>query len=203
MDVNRPNINRDEYPSNAHGSKDHRKVEKVVTGKVVNKKKSFCKQMKENILGEDIKEVSSYVFWDTLIPALKSTIVDMLTGGIEMFFYGRRTSKSSRDKRTSFVSYNSMYDKSPSRKETSSSRNTGSFDDLVFETYTDADTVLGHLVDLVEEYDMVTVADLYDLVGKPGNFTDNKYGWMNLSSAKVIRVRNGYVIDLPRPILID
>lgn len=203
MDIKRPNINRDNYPSNAHGERDHKKVEKVISGNVVKKKKSFCKQMKENILGEDIKEVSSYVFWDTLIPALKSTLVEMLTGGIEMFFYGRKTSKSSRDKRNTYVSYNSMYDRTPSRKESTTSRNTGAFDEFVFKSRSEAETVRDHLVDLIEEYDMVSVADFYDLVGETGNFTDNKYGWVNLADAKVIRVRDGYIIDLPRPVLLD
>lgn len=30
------------------------------------------------------------------------------------------------------------------------------------------------------------------------NYTDNKYGWTDLSSAQVERVRDGYVIRLPR-----
>lgn len=205
MDENRPRINRDDYPSNAHADKSSHKVEKIVTGKVVKKKKSFCKQMKENILGEDIKEVGSYVFWDTLVPALKNTIVDMLTGGIEMFFFGKRVSNSSRnkDRGRTYVSYNSMYDKTPTRKESSYSRKSVSLDDIIFETAGEADTVLDHLVGLTEEYGMVSVADYYDLVGQPGNFTDNKYGWVNLSDAKVMRVRGGYFIDLPKPVLLD
>lgn len=205
MDENRPRINRDAFPSNAHADRD-KKVEKIVTGKVTKQKKSFGKQIKENILGEDIKEVSSYVFWDTFVPALKSTIVDMLTGGIEMFFFGRKVSKSSRDRdrgRT-YVSYNSMYDKTPTRKESSQySRRSVSFDEFAFETKAEADTVLDHLVGLTEEYGMVSVADFYDLVGETGNFTDNKYGWVNLADAKVYRTRGGYVIDLPKPVLLD
>ena len=35
------------------------------------------------------------------------------------------------------------------------------------------------------------------------NFTDNKYGWKDLSSASVSRVRDGYLLNLPRTVLLD
>jgi hypothetical protein len=45
---------------------------------------------------------------------------------------------------------------------------------------------------------LVSVADLYDLVGVTGNYTDNKYGWTDIRSASVIRVRDGYMLKLPK-----
>ena len=50
----------------------------------------------------------------------------------------------------------------------------------------------------MEEYSFVRVADLYDLVGVTGLFTDNNYGWTNIRNAKIVRVRDGYKIDMPR-----
>ena len=49
----------------------------------------------------------------------------------------------------------------------------------------------------------VTVADLYDLVGISSDYTDRKYGWTDLATAKPIRVRGGYLLDLPRAKLLD
>ena len=57
--------------------------------------------------------------------------------------------------------------------------------------------------DILEKYGMVSVADLYDLVGVTGNYTDNKYGWTNLSNAEIVRVRDGYQIKLPRARVLD
>ena len=37
-------------------------------------------------------------------------------------------------------------------------------------------------------------ADLYDLVGINGSYTDNKYGWTHLRSTDVQRVRDGYLL---------
>ena len=52
--------------------------------------------------------------------------------------------------------------------------------------------------EMIEQYDAVRVADLYDLVGITGDYTDNKYGWTNIPNARVVRTRDGYKIEMPR-----
>ena len=48
-----------------------KKVEKVVTGKVMMKKEGFFSKMFKGFISEDAKDVKSYVFMDVLIPAMK------------------------------------------------------------------------------------------------------------------------------------
>lgn len=48
--------------------------------------------------------------------------------------------------------------------------------------------------ELIDTYKLVSVADLKDLVGITGNYTDNRYGWTSIRSAEVVRVRDGYTI---------
>ena len=57
--------------------------------------------------------------------------------------------------------------------------------------------------ELIETYGSATVADLYDLVGITCNYTDNKYGWTNLRNAEPIRVRDGYMLKMPKALPID
>ena len=58
--------------------------------------------------------------------------------------------------------------------------------------------------ELIDAYGFVTVADLYDLVGVTGNYTDNKYGWTSIRNAEPVRARGGgYILKLPRAIPID
>ena len=57
--------------------------------------------------------------------------------------------------------------------------------------------------ELIETYGMVSVADLYDLVGITCNYTDNKYGWTSVRNAEPVRTRDGYVLKLSRPIPIN
>ena len=74
---------------------------------------------------------------------------------------------------------------------------------FVFDTRKEAEEVLDRMDDLIDTYGVVSVADLYDLVGISGNYTDNKYGWTNLRNADVQRVRDGYLLKLPKALPFD
>lgn len=56
------------------------------------------------------------------------------------------------------------------------------------------------MIDVLDEYDVVTVGDFYDLVDMDSVYTDRDWGWDNLGGAYVDRVRDGYIIRLPRVI---
>lgn len=77
------------------------------------------------------------------------------------------------------------------------------FDEIILENRVEAEEVLDRLFERIEEYGTATVADLYDLVGMTGDYTDNKYGWTGLATASVSRTKGGYVLDLPRPEVLD
>ncbi|MCX7817551.1 MAG: hypothetical protein N2317_08620 [Syntrophales bacterium] len=205
---------RMDFPSNSHKSRQEKeetkKVEKVVTGPVVARKKSLGKRVLETFIGDDINSVGSYILHDVLIPAAKATITDMVQGGIEMFLYGeRKGSRTRRENGRSYVSYNSYSSSSPRRDDrdrrdiSSKNRARHSFDDIILSSRGEAEEVLSNLVDLVLDYGQASVSDLYELVGITANFTDNKYGWTDLASASVSRVRDGYMINLPKPVLLD
>lgn len=213
------------YPANSHKAKSsitdssvsevraEKKVTKVITGGVVTKKKTFGKKMSELFLSDDVDSVAGYILHDVLIPAAKSTFSDMVNGGLDMMLFGEtKGSRTRRDKGKSYVSYNGYYGKTSynhdSRDrnrlaETSKRRARHNFDDIILETRGEAEEVLSNLVDLTVDYGMASVADLYALVDLESNFTDDKYGWVDLSGAVVTRVRTGYMIDLPRTIALD
>ena len=208
------------FPSNSKTQKakvqpkappEEKKVEKVVTGTVKQKKRGFGKKLAENLLEDDTKSVGSYIFYDILIPAFKDLIFDTIRGGVEQALWGTsRRSKSSSVRRdggrtyTSYdrVSYNSGRDRDRDRERgrdiSRTSRARHNFDEITLESRGEAEEVLSHLVDLTIDYGMATVADLYGLVGIIPNFTDDKYGWYDLRDASISRVRGGYLINLPR-----
>ena len=193
-------------PGDQEKAEEKKKVEKVVSGKVTQRKKSLGKKILETFVGEDVGNVNQYLVHDILVPAVKSMLSDMVQGGIEMMLFGeRRGSRTRRDGNRSYVSYNSFsgHDRRDNRPMSQQSRARHDFGDIVLDSRGEAEEVLSHLVDLVIDYGQATVSDLYDLVGVTGSFTDNKYGWTDLSRASVSRVRDGYVLNLPRPMLID
>lgn len=203
-----------EFPSNSHKQvkkeKDivDKKITKVTSGRVVTKKKGLGKKFKETFLGDNIESVSSYLLHDVLIPAAKNMMSDTVSSGIEMLLFGETRGKNTRrDKGKSYTSYSNYYKEkergTSSRTISNRGRVSHNFDDVILESRGEAEEVLSHLVDLTVDYGMASVADLYDLVGITSNFTDNKYGWDNLSDASVSRVRDGYVVNLPKAIVLE
>lgn len=196
-----------EYQGNSRRSKEEaaeRKVEKVITGTAVVKKKTGFDKLKGEIISDDAKNIKSYVFGEVLIPALKKAISDVVTNGIDILLYGESRGRTGGNSRSTAdrVSYRSYYNDSPSSRLTTRSGNY-SYDDIVLNNRGDAEDVLSRMDEIMETYGLVRVADLYDLVGITGSFTDNKYGWTNIRNAEVVRVRDGYMIKLPRAVPID
>lgn len=199
----------EEYKSNSNRSREinkqreeEKKVEKVITGKVKTKKRSFFSKFKDEIISQDAKSIKSFVFGDVLIPSIKKAISDIVTNGIEIILYGETKGRRSTADR---VSYRSYYDYRNSRSDDRniSISSAYNFDDIILDTRGEAQEVLDRMDELMDTYGLVRVADFYDLVGITGNYTDNKYGWTNLRNASVVRVRDGYLIKMPRAVPID
>ena len=199
----KPNSNRyKKEQSNALAER--KKIEKVVTGKVKTKKKSEISKIKDTFISEDVSNVKSYIVMDVLIPAAKKAISDIVRDGIDMILYGdTRSGRSSSG--ASYVSYRSYSDRDrrDTRRESSRTRVGYDYDDIILESRVEAEEVLRRMDELIETYGIVSVADLYDLVGKSCNYTDNKYGWINIRNAEPVRVRDGYLLKMPKAGPID
>jgi hypothetical protein len=98
------------------------------------------------------------------------------------------------------VSYRNYYDKQNDARDYGASavRAGFNYDDVVVNSRGEAEDVLTRMDELISAYGLVSVADLYDLVGITGNYTNNKYGWTDIRSAQVVPVRGGFLIKLPR-----
>lgn len=196
-----------DYKSNSNRSKEAKleehKVEKVVKGPVVTRKKSGLDKLKGEFISDDAKNIKSYVFGEVLIPAIKKAISDIVTDGIAILLYGESRNGGNRRSTADRVSYRSYYDNSYDRRGSISRATSYSYDDIILNSRGEAEDVLMRMDELMETYGLVRVADLYDLVGITGNYTDNKYGWTNIRNAEIVRVRDGYMIKMPRAVPID
>lgn len=204
MDDYKPNSNRYKEEQKSKAQTPDKKVEKVVTGAVITRKKSGIRKFADEFIAEDAKNIKSYVLGEVLIPAVKKAISDIVTTGIDMILYGgsRPGGKRSTADR---VSYRNYYDRDtrPVRDSRTIMSNAYTLDDIVLSTRGEAEEVLQRMDELMDSYGLVRVADLYDLVGITGQYTDNKYGWTNIRNAEVVRVRDGYLIKMPRAVPID
>ena len=197
-----------EYPPNSHkyredqakgAEKEKKVVTKVVKGTARVKKKSDMRKLADIFIAEDVKNVKSYVLLDVLVPAIKNTILDIIIDSAKMFLGGGDRRRSSNASKVSYRNYYERKEDYRNDRRDSGSRSAYSHDDIVLDSRGEAEEVLARMSELIETYNNVSVADLYDLVGIPSQYTDNKYGWTNIRNAEPIRVRDGYLLKLPKP----
>lgn len=193
----------EEYKSNSHRSKEQphepmedKKVEKVISGTAHQRKKTGLSKAASTFIPGDVDSVKNYIVMDVLVPSIKRAISDIVCNGINMLL-----GEPARDSRSpgGKVNYRKYY-QGEERRDYARPRSQAqyNYDDIVFETRGDAEEVLYRMEELLDRFEVVSVADLFDMAGISCNYTDNKYGWTDLRNARVERVRDGYIINLPR-----
>lgn len=182
-----------------------KRVQKVVKNPVKTKKNEVRK-FADIFISEDITSVKNYIFMDVLVPAIKKAIYDIVTNGVDMFLYGG-TGKNKTTTSGSKVSYRSYYDQKNGSghrsSETTKTHNGFEYDDIIFDNRGEAEAVKQQMQAAIGRYGFVTIADLYDMVDLPAPYTSQKYGWSDMSTVEVVRVRDGYMLKLPRANTID
>jgi len=213
-----------EFPANAKNpprkakdgdapKREEKKVKRVVTSEVTRRPKPLGKRFAETFVLGDMKSTSGHVVFDVMIPAAKDMLVDAGYEMLQRIFYGEsrgghRRGRGSSPANNSQVNYNKMSSSSYARRDESRpmsrrDRATHNFDEITLDHRSEAEEVLENLYELIGQYDVATVADLYDMIGTTSDFTDEKWGWTDLRGSGVHKTRYGYLLDLPKPSPID
>lgn len=212
MEDIRPNSHR--YKESLEASpKVKPKLQPIISqGKARTKKKNGLGKIAGSIISEDAQNVKSYILLDVLVPSIKKAISDIVVNGIDMLLYGEsRHNKSSNAGRVSYRNYQDYGSDRSSSSRTRDSRDTrergdtrvgrGSvslFDNVIVDSRGEAEDILSRLGECLEQYNVVSVADLYDLANiTTFPHTYHNYGWKSIASAKVVPVRDGYEIVMP------
>lgn len=211
----------DDYKSNSYKDKKERSVEpRQITNDISEtkisrlapkepvkvRKRSGLSRSFDEFVRDDLNKVKEFAITDVIVPAIKKSISDIFKTGIDMILYHGETGGSSRRyPDSSKVSYRSYYDSASARRPSSYSdrRNAYYCDERIFDTRGEAEAKLAQLDDIMARYHLVRVADYCEIVGITGTYTDNDYGWTDLRTAEVVRVREGYIIRMPRALPID
>ena len=198
------------YQPNSHKYKNEKglaqsekkKVEKAIQGTAKVKKSNELRKITDIFISEDIANVKSYIVMDVLIPTIKKAVSDIIKNGIDMILYGS-VSPTRSNSTANRISYSKYYDDNRNTVRDSRAKSGFRSDDIIFDNRGEAEIVLSRMDELIDTYGIVTIADLYDLAGVTGDYTTNNYGWTNIRNAEVVRVRDGYIIKMPKAIPID
>jgi hypothetical protein len=207
-----------EFPSNSRSgdrnyatpdkpSGDSKRVSRVVEGTVSRRKTPLGKRFMQTFVGgDDAQTVVQYVFLEVIAPTIKDLVVDAITQSVERAMFGENARNGSARRTRSYVNYGRYSSPTPrdgarpDPREVSKKVRTQDFEEVIVETRHEAQDVIDALFELTSKYNQATVADLYDLVGTTGDFTDQNWGWRDLRGSSAVRMRDGrYLLDLPRP----
>lgn len=206
-----------DYPSAANGSdKEKNRPNVPAVRGAVKKRSSIFRSVKEEFISEDAGSVGEYILREVMLPALKDLVLEIGHSAIDTAFNNGSSGYSRRGRRDSHIAYNRMY-RDPRRSsrrdrewddddDRPRRRKVGNiyFDEYLFRSRGDAEDVLYFLCDEIEEFGDCPVSRFFDKRGEtiPGNFTEDNWGWTDLSGTKIKRIRyDGDVwwwIDLPR-----
>lgn len=209
-------IRKGDYPSNSHASRERTsdvrrpRIQKVVSGRVRTRERSLGSRLSNHLTGgEGYQSILEYVLINVVLPGIKDLFYDSFMDGLHRALFGdgggsRRRSGGNRG----FTPYRTI---SESKSTTSIRRGSeerarpkvDGIKEIVCDSRGEAELILDGLQELIKEYDHATVADLYDAAGMTSSFTHAKWGWETLRGANVRRVRDGYLVDMPRPIALD
>ncbi|MET0786303.1 MAG: hypothetical protein ABWY25_06315 [Paenisporosarcina sp.] len=194
-------------PNKPKEPKPDKQIEKVVTGEVIQKPKGIGRKFRDVFLGGDLKNAARYVTGDVILPAFRDLLVDAITNGAKRFVYGESMYRRRQTEYRPRVSYNNpiyrgmprdprdraiLPDQPHSYRQQRQER-----DDIILARREDAELVVERLIDIVNQYDVASLADLYDLLGQQSSHVDNKWGWTYLNNVEIRQVRDGYLINLP------
>lgn len=189
------------------------KLDPVVTQGVTRRKRSLGSRIKQIFFGGDAKEAASTVAAEVIFPAIRNVIVDSANQGIRRMVYGENAQRlppsgPGSDRYRSRTTYQhpvrrqqapyprDAYQVLPDQAPRLQPRG-GIGSDIILHSREDAELVVERMSDILDQYERVSVADLYDLLNMPTSMTDNKWGWRVLPSPGIAQVREGWLIELP------
>ena len=193
-----------DYKSNSDKARvlepeEEKKVESVAKGNIVKKQRSVIEKMAGLFLAQNPNEAYDDIVIDIVVPAIKNVFLDSLTT-----LLNGRPAKSRGGTTASKLSYRDFYEKDNTNgnyRYSSKASDAIAYDDVIFESIGDAEIVLDAMEDAIARYTRISVSDYYDLSGVEVTTRDypaGKYGWKDISGSRVVRVKEGWIIKLPR-----
>lgn len=162
-------------------------------------KKNPWRSFARNLFVDDKATIGEYITKDVVLPSIRKLIFDMGAGALEMALYGSVTSGRRGSNGGSKISYNQYYQNSSNKRQEPQVSNGASWRDICFGSRPDAEEILFDMYGILEDYHRVTVGNLNEMLGISGPYTDENWGWTDLTGASVKMSRDGYFLDLPRP----
>lgn len=205
----------------AQATSEMKKVKKVVTGKVVEKKPPTLGDRFKNMFLHDGGNFAEHIVEKIVVPMVKdmalsiaTQMVDGFRQGVEEMLFGP-DGKERRGRTTSYgtgrpvVNYTRYSSSStvrrsgdrPGNDRDDGPRRSNRVKEIIVESREDGDAVIEELEAIIDsDIGHCTVGDFYAACNESFVSTDEGWGWTDLSNARVRKLaRDEFLIVMPRP----
>jgi hypothetical protein len=196
------------YPSNANNRQpppgepppEKEPIKPVINGRVKRKSRGA------SVLAETGRGVWMYVLNDVLLPSLKETLFDVVTGGTQRALWngdmrprGGGPTSYNRYSRPGTTTTQATTGPYAPRTISRHARSTHNFEEIILETRDEADAVMESLRELVKVYGYATVGDMLTLCDIESTFVDGQWGWTDreMVNARIVMTRGGFLLRMP------
>lgn len=203
----------DPFPPNSKTAKAEAKKPKQIeqiSGVTAKKRKQpLGSRFKQTFMQGDARSAAGAVAQSVIIPMIRDLMYEAGQTMMQKMIFGETRSNRQAPPSGIFgrVDYTQATNPTRAGQQAQTSRPARarhSFDELELDTRQGAEEVIDRMMDVLSQWEVVSVADLYALVGFEANHTDFKWGWTDLRGAAVTRTRGGgYLLDLPQPKALD
>ncbi|MGL4583182.1 MAG: hypothetical protein ACRCVU_09380 [Flavobacterium sp.] len=194
-----------------------RKHKAVVSKPATIHKKSLLARTAKIFLGtDDFKGVRDMVIKDIILPSARNMADEAITSAVRSVLYGKDIPPRNGGYSSGYSygnygaprrNYTSNYRPQSQPQQTQQPIVERGYErggdgrvyipEYMLPNHHEALVVLDAMKHELNDYGKVTCCTYKDLIGIESFFTDNNYGWTNLSHARVVPGRGGYVIQLP------
>jgi len=172
------------------------------------KKDSFWDKFKKAWFGENVENAGEFVIFEVGIPAMKATLSDMISNGMEVLLFGESSGRHSRGRSKESSGYTGMYRREREReRDVREERRSYGYiwEQVEPRSQRDCMAIIAEMKDFAYDNEYVTVAELLDIMraSNLAEYTDENKGWyaedLKGNACSCYAVRGGYLLDLPRP----
>jgi len=193
---------------------DRQKLKPVATSATI-KQQTLGERFKNVFLNVDAKGTAGFVFRGVLVPAARDMVFD---AGKEALFRILYPDAAATGRTAPGHKSGSGPGPKTNYQGMSSGRGAGSMPlsggkrsevreqtlpQYVYGNQAEPERILDTMKELIDRREYVTVADYRELSGYDSNYVDVSWGWVNLMGSQVVKLREGWTLDLPSPVRLN
>lgn len=193
-----------DFPSQSHKAREPREVQPVTRAPAKIGKPPTGRRLRQTFFQGDAGTAWGSMIWESFIPGLRDQIEDALHEGLSTLLGGGssvyRRQRNSPGNRISRHNPDRAIGSGGSRYENQISRDDRRRQDtsaVEFDSRAEAEACIESLNRSIDSFDVVTLAEFYELVQHTPDHTDYKFGWDELGGARVVHSRGAYHVELP------